>query len=423
MCLANALVMLMFTFIWLGLPYTFGDEAFLIKWTSLAKKELFKFDSKPDPLNWLFVDVSANKTIVPNLNEFGEWSTYSRSVITDRQHLAEFFELLNLYKQDIPLVICDILMDVPSSQDSSLAVQIDSLGDKLLGVSHIDATGQIYEPVFDMPYVVSTYTSTQGLFLKYPIAIKEHKTLPVAMLEKLDHAKYIPRKWFFSSLKGRLSLPNPIIDFKVRKADFAVGGLEETPNFTAFKMGTILDLRKDSILTFEEMGHYFKNKAIIIGDYVNDTHLTPFGKISGPLVLYNAYLTLKNEEHAISLGWVLLLLGGYFWLTYRVLTQTKVSGPAWLFQLFKSRLGKLILNSLDELTLLILITILSYFLFQKHINILFLLIYIKTFEFFLLRWNKSKVEVEEAPMPHNDQKDLNSTKEEKNPPGLETTNP
>ena len=55
----NALVMLLIAFFWLRLPYTFGDEAFLIKWTALTKKSLLGIDPKPNPESVLFVDISS----------------------------------------------------------------------------------------------------------------------------------------------------------------------------------------------------------------------------------------------------------------------------------------------------------------------------------------------------------------------------
>ncbi|MEL6970994.1 MAG: hypothetical protein AAFO02_12570, partial [Bacteroidota bacterium] len=55
--------------------------------------------------------------------------------------------------------------------------------------------------------------------------------------------------------------------------------------------------------------------------------------------------------------------------------------PRWLVRLFKSKLGIWILNTLDEVVILILLTIASYFLFNIHINVLILLVYIKVVEY------------------------------------------
>jgi hypothetical protein len=39
----------------------------------------------------------------------------------------------------------------------------------------------------------------------------------------------------------------------------------------------------------------FKGKTIIIGDFQDDNHQTVFGTVPGPMIVHNAYLTLKGR--------------------------------------------------------------------------------------------------------------------------------
>ncbi len=381
----NAFFMLGFAYYWLSLPYTFGDEAFLIKWSSLTKKSLFGFDPKPSPEEVLFVNVSNNKTIINGLNEFGEPSPYHRKVITDRQHLAEFFELLTQYEPEVRFVLCDVLFEDSTQYDSRLGAAFAKLGDKLLGVSHLNNDGRHILPIVAMAYAPATYyTATEGLFLKFPLLLGDSlRTAPLIMHQKINQVRFQKGK-IGHRLNGRLSLPSPITDFKVRNSDFRIGTDLGDANFAVYEMGTIIESQE--FMSEEDLGSFFRGKLILIGDFKEDLHLTPFGKMPGLLVLYNAYLTLVSGQNAVRLSWIIYLLIAFALISYRVFSDVRVSRPAWLLGMFKSKLGQAILNSLDEFVLLTLTTLFSYFLFNIHINILILLIYIKMIEFI---WKKA----------------------------------
>jgi hypothetical protein len=391
----NALLMLAFSLYWLNLPYTFGDEAFLIKWSSLLKKSLLQIDPKPNPEEVLFVDVSGNKTVIDGVNEFGDKSPYNRIVITDREQLSQFFSLLNRYRHEVRFVLCDVLFAESSPADSLLQVKVDSLGDKLLGVSHLDKSGKHTRPVIRMPYAVSTYNATQGLFLKYPLMLSDSlKTLPLVMYEKLNGARFEYQKgWLFYQINGRRSLHAPIIDFKLRQSDFKVGQTMGEANFAVWPMGTILESQE--FMDEESMRAFFKGKMVVIGDFINDVHRTPFEKLPGLVLLYNAYLTLVSGENALSGWWLAFLFAGYLLLSYRIFFDLQVIRPAWLVKVSRSKFWQAVVNTADELTILTVITFLSYFIFHRHINILILLIYLKIVEYL---WKKSPVYLQ-AKMP------------------------
>lgn len=377
----NALVMLLITFYWLSLPYTFGDEAFLIKWTALTKKSLLGIDPKPDPETVLFVDISQSKTTLERKNAFGETSPYHREVITDRSQLAEFLAMIAPYRHETRLVLMDVLLDMPSTDDSILQVQLDQLGPKIIGVTHLDQEGQPVPSVVDFENLaLATYRSAQDLFLKYPLVFNDTlPTIPLLLYERL-HQRPLEYSGFPYRFAHGISLPAPIVDFKVRNSDFRTGhNLGEESNFTVYKMGDILESR--AFMREEDQADFFQGKMVMIGDFHNDLHDTPFGEIPGLLLIYNAYLTLAGEDNIVSVFWLLLLFVTFWVMSWRVFKDIEIEKPRWLLQLFKSKFGLWFLNTLDEIAILILLTILSYFLFNIHINILILLVYIKVIEY------------------------------------------
>ncbi|MEL7163120.1 MAG: hypothetical protein AAFN92_20335, partial [Bacteroidota bacterium] len=223
---------------WLGLPYTFDDEAFLIKWTALTKKSLLSLDDKPPPESLLLVDISANKTVIPQKNSFGEDSRYNRLVITDRGDLAAFLAVLHPHRERTRAVLLDILFDQPSPSDSLLQYQIDRLQDKIIAVTGIDAAGKVDTSVIDFRHqAIATYRSAQGLFLKYPLLMGEGRpTAPLLLYQRLHQKRLDASGWFYRFPDG-ISLRHPIVDFKLRAADFSVGTNLEESNFYVWPLG------------------------------------------------------------------------------------------------------------------------------------------------------------------------------------------
>lgn len=381
----NVLVMLFIAYYWLSLPRTFGDEAFFIKWSSLIKKSLFGIDEKPRPDEVLFVDVSGSKTTIADTQQDLSFfqpdeleRPFHRKVITDRRDLAEFFRLLNQYQEGIKFILCDILFEDTTVFDHQLQREIAGLDRKILGVSHLEKGARYIQPVIDMPYASATYRATNGLFLKFPLLLEDSiKTIPLVMHEKIDNAPFRKRGPFYT-INRDLSLPSPIVDFKVRQSDFDAGRDLQESNYATIPMGAILEssLFMDSL----SMSDYFNNKIILIGDFKSDMHTTPFGQMPGLLLIYNAYLTLAFGQYVISFWWILFLFISFFILSYRIFADVKVMKPRWLASIFRTKVGKYILNALDEMVILIAITLMSYFLFNIHINILILFIYLKVVE-------------------------------------------
>lgn len=383
--LLNVLVMLGLAYYWLSLPHTFGDEAFFIKWSSLVQKSLIGIDPKPNPEEVIFIDISGSKTTIQDTDalSFLPDSNYHRIVITDRKDLTSLFRIMNRFSDDIPFVLCDILFQDSTRYDATLEKEMQRLGNKLLTVSHLQNGKDLISPVLDLPNALATYQTSNSLFLKFPLILGHgYHTIPLEMYTQLYQKDF--KKWGpFYFIGGRLSLPSPIVDYKVRSSDFRVGQSLEESNFAIYPLGTILE--SSTFMDDQALKAYFKDKIVMIGDFKTDLHDTPFGKTPGLLLIYNAYLTLVSKQHEIHFLWILFLSVSFFILSYRIFADIKVSRPRWLANLLKTQMGQYVLNALDEMGLLIIITLLSYFLFNIHINILILFFYLKIVEWI---WKK-----------------------------------
>ncbi|MCG6186785.1 CHASE2 domain-containing protein [Maribellus maritimus] len=388
--LAHSFVLLSLGYIWLGMTYTFGDEAFLIKWTALIKKDILNFDPKPLPSEVLFINTSQSKVEI-EINRDPLAIQPEEVEITDRKQLSELVSLIEPYKDDVQLVVLDLIFDLPSEDDSLLQTQLNKMRNKILGAVHINKNKEIPESVLDLPVALATYRSAEGMFFKYPIVYNEQKTLPAIMYEKIS-GNTISKKGMFFRDGNKISLKAPITDFKVRMTDFKLGKNLDESNFALHHMGTITELGK--FMEPKDLKKMFAGKIIMIGDFDNDTHKTAFGIMPGMLIVFNAYLTLLNNDNIITLGWLLLIVIGFTWISHRILTGKGFNLLDLLKNKFRSGWIHFIIDSLDELFFLSILTILSYLFFNIHINILVLFVYLKLVEFGIdIVKNRYKIEV------------------------------
>jgi len=379
-CSVNAIIMLALAIFWLGLPRTYDDEAFFLKWTSLAKKSVFGKDEKPSPNSVLYVDVSGNKSLVETKDPiYEELTGYHYNVITNRKDLSDFINFIGDYGKDISLLVLDISFEQNSPDDSLLQQSINDFPYPILGANKLLFKGGLAPQVIDIPTATGSYLSVDNQFMKYPLYLNDSfPTLPLAMLGKIDGALF-KHNTFGPIVNGNISLANPIIDFKIRPIDFRLNENLSDQNFSIFSLGTLLF--EWNFWDEADIRALLKDKLIIVGDYKNDIHQTVFGNLPGPIVVHNAYLTLKDGGNLISWIWVLFFLLFFGWLTHRMVIDSErkknVVSKGWL----SSGVGKIIADSIDETIILVIATLISYFLFNIHVNILILLVYLKVINY------------------------------------------
>lgn len=378
----SGLLMLALTLYWLSLPRTFGDEAIFIKWTSLAKKSLLGMDEKPPPGSVLYIDVSGSKMLVEQADPlYQEFTGYHTEVLTDRALLAEFLDSVGRHGRELPLVVLDLSFEEPSPDDSLLQAAIDRFPFPLVGARRLTDEGGISPSQVRLTTGIANYLSAGSEFMKYPLFLADTlPTLPLVAYGLATGASY-QRHWYGPTVDGRWSLSKPIIDFKIRPHDLSdgVSGLEKPYDLRA--MGTLLF--EWTFWDPADIQSLLTDKMLIIGDYTNDTHSTVFGSLPGPLVVHNAFLTLAAGEHRIRGRWLLLLFALYAWMSWRIFREEASGKRRRWWKAGDTAVGRIIADSIDDTFFLALGTILSYLLFNIHINILILLIYLKVVAFLL----------------------------------------
>jgi len=369
----HSLFLLLMGYFWLGSSYTFEDEALLIKWTTLVKHELMGIGPRPSPDKVLFVNTALSK--VPIYTSADALSLKpAMELITDRQKLAQFMDLLIPFQENIELIVTDVVFDMPASGDSILKDKLSRLDDKVLTVSYMAENESIVTPLFQVPYALSTYRSSAEMYFKYPVAYKGEKTVPTVMYEKSTGSEIVKKGPFFWN-QGNLILKAPITNFRLTLNDFRLGNALNETNYSVHHLETLVNMGQ--FMERKDLEKMFSGKMILIGDFSTDIHETVTGPMPGVLVLYNAYLTLLYGDNILNFGWILLMIAGFTWITHRILTGKGLYLLEGVKRKFRSGWIHFMIDSVDELLYLAILTLLSYFLFNIHISILILFIYLK----------------------------------------------
>jgi hypothetical protein len=174
---------------------------------------------------------------------------------------------------------------------------------------------------------------------------------------------------------GRPGLNTLIIDYQIRSYELFDDG--EYPVVT---LSELLLLPEEVIV-----GEFLKNRIIVMGDFENDVHDTVFGSTPGTLILLNVFLTLLDKHELISFWWMLFLVAGYTVFS-RIMLFPDIDPNGkhvnWVGPL------------LGSATYLSLFSVLSFMLFNQHIQVLVITLYINLLRFVIRirksEWSKSE---------------------------------
>jgi hypothetical protein len=98
---------------------------------------------------------------------------------------------------------------------------------------------------------------------------------------------------------------------------------------------------------------------------------TPVGPMSGTLVLANIYLTLLKGHHIVSFIWLALILIVYTLLSYCAWFK-KIPRINWGFRfVFADQVSAFLSGYISYTGIMLLVSILSFWLFNIFVNILF----------------------------------------------------
>jgi hypothetical protein len=355
---AHAFLLMAFSTLWLNSSFTYGDEKLLVQWSSIFKRVVLQMDEEPPKKDYLFINLAYDKALIPREDGTG------KEIITDRQLLADFFQILKKHQDSIKYTVCDVLLKGSSEADSSLQASIHGIH-KIVFPTQLTDSGKAESLTIQAPSAIADYEMVNGGFLKFKLFQSNSvPTLPVYMYQEIS-GKELHQKfgWYFQGYRPVMN--SLIIDYQIRTHELIDEG--EYP---------VINLSELMLLPEEVIANDFlKHRFIIMGDFKNDTHETIYGSTPGTLILLNVFLSLMDGQHLISIWWWIYLLLGFSFFSRRMLFPEP--DPV------THKYANLWIPLLRSATFLSILSIVSYLLFKQHIQVLVLTLYVNGLRFII----------------------------------------
>lgn len=357
---ANTIAMVFFTFYLMKLPWLAGDEKFLI-WSSSALK--FANREIPNSSEYAFINTSYDLQLIDRYDEFG--FPVGNQVITDRQKLALFLEIINAGETKPKYVICDVHFADSTDVDAPLHAALQQMDNVILS-SHLNDNGQLETPVFkDINRGLSDYvigSVFDGVY-KYQLVYNDSlKLTPLKVYEDVYGVK-TEKKGPFVKIGDHWTINNFIMNYRLLQKDI----IEQEAGFNPVSLGELLFLEDKDIQDFTA------GKIVIIGDFFeNDMHETLFEITAGPLILLNAFLTIKKGDTLVNIWFFLLIIVVYLYLSYMVFVEGDYMEAKITKKFGSIAIAKYLAGFASYITILALLSLTTFFFFNIHLNIFFL---------------------------------------------------
>ena len=353
--IVSGIVIFIITWVYINQYYTLGlEDALFKKITTLRQKIL---NTKP-PKSKEFIFINTAK----DLSLVDDTAAYGNIAISDRSKIVAFLRAINHASSKPIITLLDLQFYYPFSTDpsidDSLQMEVNQLKDVMVSVLYKDH--QIDTPLVRTNYGISdyiTYGSSLNKFRLYYDGIKA-PSIPSLLYEKVDKALFTGNR-YMTFCNGKLCFnylwPTYYYDQENIKKDAPI-----------YNIGSILlSIKNDS----NRINEFIKNKIICIGNFTDDIVATPRGKIPGTIILADIYLTLLNNKHMVPYSWMAFLVVSFSFLSY-ISIYKKIPEIKLKFGfLFSKHLANFISNYISYVGTLMLISLLSFFLFEINISL------------------------------------------------------
>ena len=342
------------------------DEFAFYRLFSVIRDDLFHKDNKPLAGDFVFLDVSRDLELAQDTSRTAYDSSGglpgSQIVLTNRLKLARFFSQLAQERINYRYLICDLSFDIPSVNDTILRPVIEKTPRLLVAASSV---GEIPEPpLFKVAYAGVIYQASEGNFVKLPIFYNDSiKSLPAVMAETTGQKRYT-RYGPITLENGHPAFNTFVPELYFRPDDLVLEGSKAN----CWNLGEIIRLP-----TFART---LRDKYIVIGNFATDRHTTYLGSIPGPLIIVNAFLTLREKSLIPAGQWLLLLFVVYGALSYLLFFR-----PEWEWKKVQEKIKVkfmvgVIKKYLSYAGLLLLLDLVSYLFFRNFISLFYIVTYL-----------------------------------------------
>jgi hypothetical protein len=397
--LATGIVVFIITWFYINSYLTLSVEDDLLSRETFFIHNLLK--NKPAK-NKKFVFISTGK----DLNLIDDTAGYGNISVSDRYKLYKLLRAINNAQARPEYILLDLQFYYPynysvddsvqalvkksnlpfffpdKSVDDSLAAEIKRNNN--IAISVLLNNNQIQTPMYKSNYGIADY-KTYGSFLnKFRIWYHDLNapSMPGLLHQKIDGASYSGNR-FATFCNHRLCFnyiwPDYYYDENDVKADSA---------YQEYHIGSLLPLLNDP----KTVKALFKDKVIFIGNFEDDVHDTPAGKIPGTIVLADIYLSLLNGKHLVPWLWVSFMVTVFSMLSYMAIYNQLPDVKFNFGFAFADQVSGFLKEYVSYIGILLLASVLSVFLFGITISLFLPAFIFSAIDFLIQKKYKKKHE-------------------------------
>lgn len=356
-----AVLCLLFSYSKWNKPYALGKDvdAFVRK-SAWVRRALFKEETHSEVRA---INIAYDKQLVPYLDEEG--LPAGTIDITDRQKLCTLFAFLEA-NPSYRYIVCDINFAerVKTPYDSLLYATIRRLPRICI------ACGDSVVPGLRDVSCYAGYTMRRAGngFLQFKYTHNNQPTVPLRMWQDIDGGRY-EKHWFGYTRNGCLCTDGVIPDMRYTVESSYKNVSHNAALKLIYNLGS--DILEDPTLS----PAFFEDKVILIGDWTeNDMHDTIRLEQPGVVILYNAYLALRDGLNQLS-WWLLLLLLIIYWalcfyVIYPLNPMLAAKNQKFIDWENRHSVLKFFLDFLSITFFMQLVCWMCYFFFGQYVNIL-----------------------------------------------------
>lgn len=360
--LLNTTAMVALTFYLMSLPWLAGDEKLLIWGTSAIK---FANREIPSSSDFAFINTSYDLQLIDRLDDFG--FAVGQRAITDRAKLASLLTIISKAQNPPKYIICDIHFLDATAHDDLLDSAL-SQHDNIIVSYHLNANESPEYPVFKkVKRGLSDYVVGSVFDGVYKYQLIHQDSILLTPLKVHNDITGVSSHAFGPLVKigDRWTPNNFVMNYRLLQKD--IENIEA--GFNPVSLGELLYLSE------QDIQHFVSGKIVMIGDFFeNDLHETLFEITSGPLILLNAYLSINLGDTYVNVWFFLILFVAYTYLSYMVFVEGDYMEKLLTKYFGAVRIANYLAGFMSYLLLLTFLSMLTFFVFNIHLNVFFLAI-------------------------------------------------
>jgi hypothetical protein len=298
---------------------TFFKKVFFIK------DKVYSPASKSEG-DFVFVNTGKDLALIEDTAEYGNVA------VSDRRKIYQLLHFINSTKGKPKFCVVDIQFYYPFTADPEVDILMqEELRNNAGIVIPVvkNSNGNYWKPLYDAQYGYSDYRTFGSAFNKFRIMNEESiRSIPILLDEKVNQVRYSDH-FFYPTFNDTLCLSAIWPSYYIKDDDIVkstsvtdmeairtVNAIQPRVKGVSLAYYNIGELLYDIEASPERYANAFVDKILIIGNFGDDVHTTPVGKMTGPVLLANVYLSLANRQQIVSKWLVVLLLAALSGLSY-----------------------------------------------------------------------------------------------------------